>query len=56
MSEVADQPIIAFSRGGYTWYHAMLAKLLLPYTRSLKIVEDAATGRASWQRWKRGGV
>ena len=40
MSEVADQPIIAFSRQGYTWYHAMLAKLLLPYTRSLKIVEE----------------
>jgi DNA-binding transcriptional LysR family regulator len=40
MSEVADQPIIAFSRQGYAWYHAMLAKLLLPYTRSLKIVEE----------------
>jgi DNA-binding transcriptional LysR family regulator len=38
--EVAKQPIIAFSRQGYTWYHAMLAKLFLPYTRSLKIVEE----------------
>jgi len=40
MSEVADEPIIAFSRQGYTWYHAMLAKLFSPYTRSLKIVEE----------------
>jgi hypothetical protein len=30
LSEVADEPIIAFSRHGYSWYHAMLAKLLLP--------------------------
>ena len=40
MSEVADQPIIAFSRQGYAWYYAMLAKFLLPYTRSLKIVGE----------------
>jgi DNA-binding transcriptional LysR family regulator len=35
-SEIADQPIIAFSRQDHAWYHAMLAKLLLPYTPSSK--------------------
>ena len=40
MSEVARQPIIALSRQGWPAYHALLAKLLSPYTRSLDIVEE----------------
>jgi len=40
MSEVARQPIIAFSRQGYPDYHVLLAKLVLPYTRTLNIVEE----------------
>ncbi|MBV9084598.1 MAG: LysR family transcriptional regulator substrate-binding protein, partial [Acidobacteriaceae bacterium] len=56
MSEVADQPIVAFSRQGYTWYRAMLAKLFSPYTARSKSWRNVTTGRASWQRWKRGGM
>ena len=40
MSEVARQPIIAFSRQQYPDHHALLARLLLPYNRSLNIVEE----------------
>ena len=40
MSEVASQPIVAFSRQEYPDYHVLLARLLLPYNRSLNIVEE----------------
>jgi DNA-binding transcriptional LysR family regulator len=40
MSEVAKQPIVAFSRQQYPDYHVLLARLLLPYNRSLNIVEE----------------
>jgi DNA-binding transcriptional LysR family regulator len=39
-SEVAAQPIIAFSRQEYPDYHVLLARLLLPYNRSLNVVEE----------------
>ena len=40
MSEVARQPIIAFSREGYPDYHVLLARLLSPYNRSFNIIEE----------------
>lgn len=40
MSEVARQPIVAFSRREYPDYHVLLARLLSPYNPSLNIVEE----------------
>ena len=41
MSEVASQPILAFSRDEYPDYHVLLAKLFSPYTPpALKIVAE----------------
>ena len=40
MSEVARQPILAFSREEYPSYQVLLAKLLSPYTSAPKIVPE----------------
>jgi DNA-binding transcriptional LysR family regulator len=40
MTEVARQPIIAFSRQEYPDYHLLLARLLSPYNCTLNIVEE----------------
>ena len=40
IGEVAKEPIIGLSRESYRWYHALVEKLLLPYNRSFKIVEE----------------
>jgi DNA-binding transcriptional LysR family regulator len=40
MSEVAKQPILAFSREEYPSYQAFVANLLLPYTTAPKIMAE----------------
>jgi DNA-binding transcriptional LysR family regulator len=40
MEEVAREPIIALSRRGHRWYHALLEKLLRPHNPLFKIAEE----------------
>ena len=46
MSEVAKQPILAFSREEYPSYQAFVAKLLLPYTTAPKSWRNTTTWKA----------
>lgn len=40
VSEVARQPILAFSRDEYPGYQVLLTQLFLPYTLAIKIVAE----------------
>lgn len=40
IEELAREPIISLSRRGFRWYHSLVEKVLSPYNRDLKIVEE----------------
>ncbi len=40
IEELAKEPIISLSRRGFRWYNALVERVLSPYNRNLKIVEE----------------
>jgi len=40
IEELAKEPIISLSRRGFRWYNTLVEKVLSPYNRNLKIVEE----------------